>query len=626
MKISKNPFSEATEDFRPRHQYLVVAVLIFFALLFFRLWYLQIIRGHEYRDLSESNRTRVQDILPPRGLILDRTGMILVDNYPSYELAVVREDVPDSRELTHRLAYYLSRPYEEIQAGFEAASLKPAFQPAVILSDLTSRDLVNVETHRYELPGLAIRVKPQRMYLQDDLASHVIGYLGEINQAQLDRDKYIDNRMGDLVGQYGLEMEWESFLHGRRGKRVVEVDASGRMLRVIKQMEPEPGHNLYLTLDARLQRVAQEALGEQAGAVVALDPNTGEVLAMASAPTFRQNDFANGITPEKWRELLDNPLHPLENRAVSGQYPPGSTYKIVSATAALEEGVVTPETRITCLGGYKFGDRTFHCWKKSGHGAVDMHRAIKESCDIYFYEVGRQLGIDRLTKWARMYGLGEPSGVGLANEKPGLTATTAWKKKRFGVKWQQGETLSVVIGQGFNLATPLQMAQVTATIANGGALYRSRLVSRITDANGKVVRTFPPEVVRRLDLSPRTVEVLQRGLKAAVNEGGGTGRRGIVEGVEVAGKTGTAQVIALKKYQGLPEDKMPYKYRDHAWFVCYAPADNPRIAVAVIVEHSGHGGSMAAPVAQKVLDAFFHPDKPLTPVKTAAVDEEWAGD
>ena len=620
MKISSNPFSEETEDLRSQHLYLTVAVIIFFVLLMWRLWYLQVVRGAEFRAMSESNRTRVQDILPQRGLILDRNGDILVDNHPSYALAVVREDVPDIRVLTNRLAFLLNRPWAEVGSALEAISRQPAFEPVTIYSDLTRDDLVLLETHRYELPGVVVQVKPQRRYLHEKFAAHVIGYLGEITGDQLDQEKYDNYRMGDLVGQYGVEKSWEDYLHGRRGRRMVEVNAGGRVLRVIKEMPAKLGYNLHLTLDPRLQSVAQQALQGKAGALVALEVKTGEVLAMASSPVFNPNEFVQGISAKQWKALAENPLHPLENRAVSGQYPPGSTFKIVSAIAALQEGVVTPETIIPCAGGYPFGNRTFHCWKKTGHGAVNMHRAIKESCDIYFYDVGRQLGIDRLAKYSRAFGLGVPSGIGLANEKGGLVAGTDWKKQRFGVSWQPGETLSVVIGQGYNLVTPLQMAQVAAVAANGGTLYKSRLVKKITDAAGNTVKEFSPEVVRNLEVSPENWKVVQKGLYAAVNEPGGTGRRGRVDGVSVAGKTGTAQVVALKKYEGWKESELPYKYRDHAWFVAFAPADDPQIAVAVVMEHSGHGGTQAAPPAQMVLQAYFHPEE--SPEGAGDLEEE----
>jgi penicillin-binding protein 2 len=612
VKKPRNPFSEQTTDLSLPHFYVTVGVACLFLLLLLRLWFLQIIKGEEYRTMSESNRTRIQDIIPPRGMIEDRNNTILVDNYPSYELTVVLEDVPDDRELVGRLAFLLDMSLTEIREKVDAAKKLPPFKPALIRSGLTREELVAVETHRFELPGVAIQVKPRRRYLHELLASQVIGYLGEVTQAQLDHADYTGHRMGDLAGQYGLELSMEGYLHGRRGQRLVEVDASGRVLKVIRKVDPVPGHNCVLTLDERLQQVAQDALGDQVGAVVAMDPNNGEILALASMPTFNQSDFVQGITPEKWKELLDNPLKPLENRAVSGQYPPGSTYKIVAATAALSEGVVTPETIINCPGGLFFGNRMFGCWKKTGHGAVNLHRALKESCDTYFYEVGRRMGIDVLAKYGQAFGLGSPTGLGLANEKPGLVASSAWKKKRFGVSWQPGETLSVAIGQGYNTTTPLQMAQVVSVVANGGILYQPHLVKRVVGAGGEVVKEFEPEVVRRLEVKPEHLAAIKKALAAVVNEPGGTGGRARMEDVIVGGKTGTSQVVSMKKFEGYSAKNLPWKYRDHAWFVAFAPVDAPRIAVAVILEHAGHGGSASAPVAKKVLQAFFHPEEYVT--------------
>ncbi|MBW2060776.1 MAG: penicillin-binding protein 2 [Deltaproteobacteria bacterium] len=604
MSTSRSPFSEEPEDFKSRPVQLTFVLFLLFLFLLIRLWYLQVIKGPEFRMLSESNRTRVQDILPTRGLILDRHGQILVDNHPAFDLAVVREDVPDFDSLSTRLIRLLKLPPEELQESFDAARSQPAFKPAQIRSDLSRFELVALETHRYELPGIVIQVKPRRKYLHEGLAAHVIGYLGEVNPDQLKLKKYRIYRMGDLIGQYGLEKEHEKFLNGKRGWRLVEVAASGRVLKVIKQVRPVPGHNLYLTLDSRLQHAAEQALQGKAGAIVALDPRTGEIMAMASCPTFSQEDFVRGITPQKWQELVNNPLHPLENRAISGQYMPGSTFKIVAAAAALEEGIITPETTVTCTGGYPFGNRVFRCWRKGGHGRVALHRALVESCDVYFYNIGRHIAIDRLAYYSRALGLGQRTDVGLRNEKPGLVPTRAWKKKRFQTPWYQGENLSVIIGQGYNLVTPLQMARLVAAMVNGGILYRPYLVKRITDAENRVIKIFAPEVVRRLDFKPETLALIKKALCGVVNEPRGTGRRARLKNITVGGKTGTSQVVAMGNSR-VKEKDLPYEHRDHAWFVAFAPVKEPRIVLVVIAEHSGHGGSAAAPLANKVLEVFF---------------------
>ncbi len=620
MKIPRSPFSDQTEDLSSSYQYLVVAVIFFFLIVLLRLWYLQIVRGSEFRVLSESNRTRVQDIIPPRGLIKDSHGLILVDNHPAYDLAVIREDVADFDKLADRLSGLLNQPWTEIREKLEATKMRPAFQPSVVLSGLSRQDVGALETHRYELPGVVIQVKPQRKYLHHQLASHVIGYLGEVTQEQLNNPDFKNSRMGDLIGRYGIEQQWEDQLQGRRGRRLVEVDAAGRVQRLISQINPIPGYNLVLTIDEHLQQAAQAALGDTAGAVVAVDPRNGEVLAMASNPTFDQNDFVKGVTQEQWKALSNNPMHPLENRAVSGQYPPGSTYKIVSAVAALEEGVVTPDTKIMCTGGYPLGNRVFHCWKKTGHGYVDLHQALVESCDVYFYEVGVRLGIDRLAKWAKAFGLGEKTGVGLATEKSGIVPSTDWKRARFKDVWHQGETLSVVIGQGYNLATPLQMAQVVAVAVNGGVLYRPHLVKEVTDVDGQLIKSIEPQVIRRLNLKPGTVKAVREALAGVVSEPRGTGKPVRMEGITVGGKTGTAQVVGRNILE-LHKKEIPYKYRDHAWFVAAAPMEDPTIAVAVIAEHSGHGGSFAGPIARSVLEAYFHPEAPIVRPESAEAAE-----
>jgi len=387
---------------------------------------------------------------------------------------------------------------------------------------------------------------------------------------------------------------------------VVEADASGRVLQVIRQIAPSPGGNLILTLDARVQQAAEEALKDRAGAIVALDPKTGGVLAMASSPVFNQKDFVRGVTREQWQTLVSDPLNPLENRAISGQYMPGSTFKIVMAVAGLEEGLITPQTAVFCNGGYPFGNRVFHCWKKEGHGSVSLHRALVESCDVYFYDL-RRLGVDRIARYAKLLGLGETTGIELSNEKTGLVATREWKKQRFNVPWMDGETLSVAIGQGFNQATPLQMARMLAAVVNGGTLYRPYLVKQVTDLENRVVASYEPKVERRLPFKPENLQFVVDALTGVVQEPGGTGRRAQLEGVIVGGKTGTAQVVPSSLYKGYSEENIPYQYRDHAWFLAFAPREDPRIVVVAIAEHAGHGGSVAAPMARQVLEAFFHP-------------------
>lgn len=613
MKIPKNPFSEDTEDYQTPHFYFSLAIAFLFLLLLLRLWYLQIVRGEEFREMSVSNRTRVQDVVPPRGLIMDRHGTIMVDNYPSYELAIIREDVTDLSALANRVAYLLGHPLDEVQERINAAKKYPAFQAAVLYRDLSREDLVAIETHRFHLPGLVIQVKPKRAYLYGSTSAHLIGYLSEVTSQQLGQDDYSEHRMGDMAGQCGVEKEYETYLHGQRGQRILEVNASGRVLKVKSRKDPIPGDNVHLTIDVNLQKAAEKALGDQVGSVVAIVPDTGEILAMASSPTFDPSDFVTGISAEKWKALLDNPRHPLENRAISGQYPPGSTFKLISAAAFLEENIVDTQSKIFCSGVYPLGDRNFHCWNRYGHGSVNLRRSLVESCDIFYYDAGLKLGVDKLEQYCRAFGLGRKPGLGLDNERPGLVPSRSWKRKIYKAPWQHGETCNVIIGQGFNLTTPLQMAMVTAVVANGGTLYRPRIVKRITDPEDRLIKSIGPEVIHRLAFKPETFEIIRESLAGVVNDPRGTGKTAKLKDVVVCGKTGTSQVVTLEKYRGTTDEERPYEYRDHAWFVAFAPLESPQIALAVIIEHAGSGGTEAGPVARDILKAFFYPETEITP-------------
>jgi penicillin-binding protein 2 len=382
----------------------------------------------------------------------------------------------------------------------------------------------------------------------------------------------------------------------------VEVDASGRLVRVLQTVDPVPGMNVFLTLDKELQTTAEQALEGKVGAVVALDPGNGDVLVMASSPSFDQNDFIGGISSVKWKTLISDPDRPMTNKAIQGEYPPASTYKILSAIAVLEENAVDTKTSWFCNGVHKYGNREYRCWKKWGHGDVAIVNALEESCDVYFYHVGEILGVDTLAKYATGCGLGRVTGIELGNERPGLVPTSAWKKRRFGIPWQGGETLSVVIGQGFNLVTPLQMAVFISAVGNNGTLYRPRILKSVQTPGGETVVTREPEITGGLPAGAQTLKIVQQGLRKVVESEAGTARHIRIKGVEIAGKTGTAQVFSIKKKDRTEEKKqLEYHLRDHAWFVCYAPADNPVIAVAVIIEHGEHGSTAAAPVALKVV-------------------------
>jgi penicillin-binding protein 2 len=611
------------------HWILIAAFTVIVA----RLWFLQVDMGEEYLQKSEVNYTRFTQIPTTRGLIKDRNGRILVDNSVSYELMVTPREVGNNdaaRALAQEVGRTIGRDPDDLYRRF-APFRKQPYLASVWLSDLTRADMTLLETRRYGLKGLSVRLSSMRKPVSGSFAPHILGYLGEINRSRLDSGDYPGLSQGDLIGQSGIEQSMDSLLRGSKGTRLMTVDSKGRLLEELESEYPSPGRNLILTLDSRLQRVSQAVLGEKAGAVVIMDPRNFEILAMASSPYFNLDDFTGGVGAERWKSLNDDPFHPMTNRAVSGQYPPGSTFKIAVSLSALAEGVITPESVFHCGGGLRLGNHLFGCWNRRGHGGVNLHRSLKESCDVYYYETGRRLGVDRMARRLReFFGLGRVLGADLMAETPGLIPDQDWKLRRFKAPWNLGETLPVSIGQGYVLATPLQVAQYTAVAANGGTLMRPHLVKEVMDFDGRLVDRVEPEVINRIDLRPDYVEKVRKGLEAVVNDPGGTGRRAGLPGVRVAGKTGTAQVVSLQRYHNYGRGGRPYRYLDHAWYTAYAPADDPEVVVTVLLEHSGGGGANAAPVARKVLAAYFDKsvDTTLMPPYQAQPDRPsgWKGE
>ena len=595
---------EVDPEFRRRANFLLTIVSLAFLFLTGRLFFLQILQGDRFTYLSENNRIRIKKIPGTRGMVFDRKGELLVDSRPSFDLLFVPEDAGEPETILRRLARFLGRDEGDFLSLFEENKGRPPFEEIVLGRDIDWRSLVAVETHQLDLPGVTLRIRPRRSYLMNSMGAHLLGYLGEIGPKQLKAQKAKGYGMGDEIGQFGLERRWEEFLRGRSGGQQVEVDALGRRVRVLHEVEDVPGHNVYLTLDRDLQETAHDALHGKDGAIVALEVKSGALLALVSTPAFDPNVFARGITGEEWRALGQDRAHPLNNRAVQGTYPPGSTFKIILAIAALEEEVIAPETSLLCHGSLAFGNRVFRDWKKEGHGAVDLRKGIVQSCDVYFYQLGQKIGIDRMAKYARALGLGEKTGIALDDEKPGLIPDTEWKKKRFGQPWFPGETPSASIGQGYINVTPLQMANLMAAVANGGTLYRPWFVRKVESLDGTLIREYGPEKIRSLSLKETTLKHLRSALAEVVNSGSGTGVRAKSTVVEIAGKTGTAQVAEMRG-AFVKSEQLPYLLRDHAWFVAYAPADNPEIAVATLVEHGGHGGSAAAPMTKKVIEKYF---------------------
>jgi penicillin-binding protein 2 len=589
-----------------RRRFYVLSLFVagFFLLLLGRLWYLQVAHSDEYASLSDRNRTRLIPISPPRGTIFDRNGELLVENRPSFSVALIRQEIEDPDRLLLRLHTLLGVPYADLQRKYTLLKRYPPYLPAPLVNDI-SRDAMEIlQENDLDLPGVLIKVVPMRTYTQGERGAHLFGYTGEISEKDLQDPQFVGYRPGDVVGKTGLEKHLENELRGISGERRVEVDAHGRELRQLQGVAPIPGKKVYLSIDSQLQKVAEEAFGEESGAAVAIDVETGEILAMASRPTFDPALFSGGISLKEWSTLRDDPLKPMQNRAISGQYPPGSTFKLVTAIAALRNGAATPETTVHCDGSITIGKnkQVIRCWKRSGHGSVDLRRAIKESCDVWFYEVGLKLGIDKLAATALEMGMGQNYDFPLDSVKKGLIPTKEWKKKRFNQGWFNGETAIAAIGQGYVLTTPLQLAVMTAAVANGGKVLRPQVVKRIEDLGGRVIFTATPEPFSTLDLPPGMFRAVRQGMEAVVHEGGGTGAACRIPGLRVAGKTGTAQVIQSKTAVASGD---PKNLRDHALFVAYAPADKPKIAVAVIVEHGGHGGSAAAPVARAIFAQYF---------------------
>jgi penicillin-binding protein 2 len=558
-------------------------------------WHLQVVRARYYRLQAENNRRRAVPIAAPRGPLLDRHGRVLVENRPSFNLVVTPEHAENLDQTVARLARILNTGEAQLR---ERLAQQPPFRPVVIKSDATIADVSAIEARRLEIPEVSIDVVPLRSYPLASAAAHTLGRVGEVTERQLRSAEFSGLEPGALVGQAGVESQYNRTLMGTDGVRHVIVNSRGAEVSEMDRVPPVEGPGLTLTLDADLQQVVEQALDGHSGTVVALDPQTGDVLAMASRPAYDPNRFATGMDAERWRSLSQDPDTPLMNRVIQGQYAPGSLFKIVAATAALEEGVITPSTTFNCTGAITLYNTLFHCNRRGGHGRVSLRTALAQSCNVFFYHVGVRLEIDRLARYAFRLGLGAPTGIDLTHEASGLIPTPEWKQRTRNAPWYPGETVSVAIGQGQVLVTPLQMARLAALVANGGRLVRPRLVKAVAG------RPEPIEPPRDVGLRPETLEIVREGLAGAVS--GGTAGRARIAGVSVAGKTGSAQVVSRAR---LLQDDDP-ALLPHAWFVCFAPVERPRIALAVLVEHGGSGGLSAAPIARRILSHFLHRSLP----------------
>lgn len=600
-----------------RAQVLEWVVIGLVAALLLGFWQLQIVRGSHYTRLASENLLRQTRVRPARGLILDRNGVVLATNHAAYEVALVREAVEDEEEALQWLAGVLDEPYELLRERLDAQRGLPRFRPAVLATGATLEQVVAIEARRREHAGVQIQITAQRFYPRGDTAAHVLGHVGEISSRQLERndDRF---RMGDIVGQQGVERVYDEALIGDAGSKLAVVNSVGREIQILQENPPAPGQTVVLTLDATLQEKAEALLEGRRGAIVAIDVATGGILALASAPSFDPNAFAERFSAEEWRELIEDPALPLTNRALQASLPPGSIFKIVMATAGLEEGIITGDTRYFCPGGKTLYGRFFRCLGQ--HGSINVVEALAHSCNSFFYELGVKLGRERIVEWSRRFGLGDATGIDLPDEQDGIIPSDEWLAER-GLRFWPGETVSISIGQGRLAVSPLQLAHL-ASVAASGFVRRPHLLARVEESSTTrgVARSWTGETALAA-FSEQTRRTVLDGMTGSVNYG--TSRRARLAPVQVGGKTGTAQVASAENVARDNEDR-PEHLRNHAWFVGLAPTEEPEIAVAVFLENGGSGGAAAAPLGGQLLAAWFGVEPGTTPVQQIPVQDETA--
>src|SRR5688572_26690111 len=579
---------------------LQVGCAVLLTILAFSFWYLQVVQHEKFRELAENNHQRTIALRAPRGVMFDRNGAVLVENRSSFTISIVREQTTDLDRTIRVLSEVAGLEPKYVQDVVNRHRREPSYRPIVVVEDATLAQVAAVLARRSEMLDVQVDEVPTRQYPADSFAAHLFGYVGEASEGQVETENL---HSGAIVGQAGIEKIHNKLLMGEDGAKVVRVNSLGREIDTVGEHPASQGRRVQLTIDIDLQRAAEEGFkaGGFNGAAVVMDPRTGEVLAFTSRPGYNPNDFAAGVDHATWSGLITDPLKPLQNRATQGLYSPGSTFKIVVQVAALEEGVIKPDFRVSCRGSAVFFGRPFQCWKKGGHGSVDMRHAMEQSCNVYHYTIGNMVGVDRIHKWATLLGLGEKTGIDLPNEIEGLVPSTEWKRRRYNEKWYAGETISVSIGQGQVSLTPVSQAVMMSTVANGGTRFIPQLLKAIDDGKGwKPVA--PPRPKSRVQLKPETVKALHDGLFYVVNRNG-TGGRARLPGRDVSGKTGTAQVISLtggKQAAGRTDRDL----RDHGWFVFFAPRDNPEIAGVIFGEHNEHGAT-SAPIAKYVMETYF---------------------
>jgi len=604
MKIkTENIFTKSN-----RYSIITICILLLIFIIILRLIFLQILYGDFYLMQSERNMIRIKRIPPLRGTILDANKNILATNKPAFSLYLNRKDLKENKitieEMIDTLSYLIELDKDKARATIDKYKKFSDAQPIKILSNLKWEQLVKIESSSAFLPGIYVDFDPIRYYLNGDINAHILGYVSEVDKKELER--FDELAPGDFSGKTGIEGFYNKLLIGKSGKKRVVVDALGNELKVTSTVNPENGKTLILSIDNELQKFAYNLLDNKSGSIIAIDVNTGMIKCFVSAPSFDPNIFSKGITSQEWNMLNSDKLKPLSNKGISGLYPPGSTFKVITATAGLSLKIISPSDLLYCSGTYTLGNAKYRCWKKEGHGAIGMIRAIKESCDVYFYDLGSRVGITGIYETGSEFGLGFKTGIDLVGEKEGLLPSKAWKQKHLKTKWYAGETPPIAIGQGYTTVTPLQMLMVYSAIANGGILYEPRLVSTILDNQGNIIENIEPKILRKLKFSDEVLKIIQTGLDKVVNEQGGTAYSSRIKDFKYSGKTGTAQVRKLGEHREKNINKIEYEERDHAWFVAYAPSENPQLAVVVLVEHAGHGGSASAPLAKEIIKKYFN--------------------
>ena len=584
---------------------------VLLAILLVRFVYLQVARHSYYQTLSESNRIAVVPIVPNRGLILDRNGVVLAHNYSGYTLEINQNKTADIEATINDLSTLVAITNKDRKRFKKLLVESHNFETLVIRNRLSDEEVARFAAQQYRFPGVEIKARLFRDYPFNEKTSHLIGYIGRINDTEVDQleenDLAANYRGSDYIGKTGLEQSYESDLHGTTGIEQVEVDAGGRAVRMLSRTAPVSGNALVLSIDAKLQEIAEQSFGNYRGALVAIDPNNGEVLAFVSKPGYDPNPFIDGIDTQSWDELNNSPDVPLNNRALRGQYPPGSTIKPFMALAGLNFHTRTPEQTINDPGVYYLpgSSRQYRDWKAGGHGSVNMFKAIQMSCDTYFYGLATELGIDNISSFLSRFGFGKKTGIDLEGETSGLVPSQEWKMKRYQQIWYPGDTVSVGIGQGYSLVTPLQLAFATATLANNGVAYKPHLVKEVQSPRSSENRFIAKEPLYDLNIDPKNLDLVRRAMVAVTQPGGTAVYASLGAPYHIAGKTGTAQVVAMKQGEKYDVKNVDERLRDHAWFIAYAPAENPRIALAVLAENGGHGGGVAAPIARKVLDYYL---------------------